>query len=67
MGHGHPIVVEAGQKQMARLNTNARYLYDILPEYAENLLSKLPEHLNKVYFVNSGSEANDLAIRMEYQ
>ena len=64
VGHGHPIVVEAGQKQMARLNTNTRYLYDILPEYAENLLSKLPEHLNKVYFVNSGSEANDLAIRM---
>ena len=64
VGHGHPIVVEAGQKQMAQLNTNTRYLYDILPEYAERLLSKLPKHLNKVYFVNSGSEANDLAIRM---
>ena len=64
VGHAHPVVVEAGQKQMAKLNTNTRYLYDILPEYAELLLKKLPPHLNKVFFVNSGSEANDLAIRM---
>ncbi|MDC1266746.1 aminotransferase class III-fold pyridoxal phosphate-dependent enzyme, partial [Crocinitomicaceae bacterium] len=64
VGHSHPIVVEAGQKQMAQLNTNTRYLYDILPEYTEKLLSKFPPHLNKVFFVNSGSEANDLAIRM---
>ena len=40
VGHSHPIVVEAGQKQMAQLNTNTRYLYDILPEYTEKLLSK---------------------------
>ena len=64
VGHSHPIVVEAGQKQMAQLNTNTRYLYDILPEYIEKLLSKFSPHLNKVFFVNSGSEANDLAIRM---
>ena len=64
VGHSHPHVVEAGQKQMAQLNTNTRYLYDILPEYTEKLLSKFPPHLNKVFFVNSGSEANDLAIRM---
>ena len=64
VGHAHPKVVEAGQRQMARLNTNTRYLYDQLSEYAEKLLSKFPAPLNKVYFVNSGSAASDLAIRI---
>jgi len=64
VGHSHPKVVAAGQKQMATLNTNTRYLYDLLLEYAEALLQKLPKKLNKVFFVNSGSEASDLAIRM---
>ena len=64
VGHGHPRVVEAGQKQLAKLNTNTRYLYDLLPKYADKLLSKFPKSLDKVFFVNSGSEANDLAIRM---
>jgi len=64
VGHSHPKVVEAGQRQMAKLNTNTRYLYDLLPEYADKLLSKFPPSLNKVYFVNSGSEASDLAIRI---
>lgn len=64
VGHAHPKVVEAGQRQMSKLNTNTRYLYDLLPEYAEKLLAKFPKNLNKVFFVNSGSEANDLAIRM---
>ncbi|MBC8754048.1 aminotransferase class III-fold pyridoxal phosphate-dependent enzyme [Kordia sp. YSTF-M3] len=64
VGHSHPKVVAAGQKQMALLNTNTRYLYDLLPTYAEKLLSKFPKSLNKVYFVNSGSAASDLAMRM---
>ena len=64
VGHSHPKVVEAGQRQMAKLNTNTRYLYDPLNEYAEKLLSKFPDSLNKVYFVNSGSEASDLALRI---
>jgi ethanolamine-phosphate phospho-lyase len=64
VGHCHPKVVEAGQRQMAKLNTNTRYLYDILPAYAEKLLSKFPPSLNRVFFVNSGSAASDLAIRM---
>ena len=64
VGHQHPRVVEAGQIQMAKLNTNTRYLYDQLADYATVLLSKFPEPLNKVFFVNSGSEASDLAIRM---
>lgn len=64
VGHQHPKVVEAGQKQMARLNTNTRYVYDLLANYSERLLDKFPKPLNKVFFVNSGSAASDLAIRM---
>lgn len=64
VGHQHPKVVEAAQRQIAKLNTNTRYLYDALAEYAEQLLSKFPAKLNKVYFVNSGSAASDLAIRI---
>ncbi|HNP19228.1 MAG TPA: aminotransferase class III-fold pyridoxal phosphate-dependent enzyme [Fulvivirga sp.] len=64
VGHSHPKVVAAGQKQMALLNTNTRYLYDLLPAYAEMLLSTFPKSLTKVFFVNSGSAASDLAIRM---
>ncbi|MGB5370283.1 MAG: aminotransferase class III-fold pyridoxal phosphate-dependent enzyme [Flavobacteriaceae bacterium] len=63
-GHCHPKVVRAGQHAMARLNTNTRYLYDILLDYSESLLSKFPPNLNKVFFVNSGSAATDLAIRL---
>jgi 4-aminobutyrate aminotransferase-like enzyme/Ser/Thr protein kinase RdoA (MazF antagonist) len=64
VGHSHPKVVNAGQRQMAQLNTNTRYLYDGLAEYAEKLLAKFPSSLNKVFFVNSGSAASDLAMRM---
>ena len=64
VGHSHPKIVAAGQQQMAKLNTNTRYLYGQLSEYAEKLLSKFPASLDKVYFVNSGSAASDLAIRI---
>lgn len=64
VGHCHPKVVEAAQRQMARLNTNTRYIYDVLNEYSEKLLKKFPSSLNKVFFVNSGSAASDLAIRL---
>lgn len=64
VGHSHPKVVEAGQKQMAKLNTNTRYLYDSLNEYSASLLKKFPVPLNKVFFVNSGSAATDLALRL---
>lgn len=63
-GHCHPHVVSAGQRMMARLNTNTRYLYSIIYEYCENLLQRFPDPLNKVFLVNSGSEASDLAIRI---
>ncbi|MGB5818034.1 MAG: aminotransferase class III-fold pyridoxal phosphate-dependent enzyme [Saonia sp.] len=64
LGHCHPKVIRAGQKAMARLNTNTRYVYGELLEYSEKLLSKFPSKLNKIFFVNSGSAASDLAIRM---
>jgi len=64
VGHSHPRVVKAGQQQMGRLNTNTRYVYNSLNEYAKRLLSKFPDRLSKVLFVNSGSAAADLAIRL---
>ena len=67
VGHSHPKVVEAGQSQMGKLNTNTRYIYDLLAAYSEKLLAKFPSKLNKVFFVNSGSAASDLAIRLAKQ
>src|SRR6056297_340455 len=64
VGHCHPRVVKAGQTTMARLNTNTRYVYEELLSYSEKLLSKFPSQLNKVFFVNSGSAASDLAMRI---
>lgn len=64
VGHCHPKVVAAGQRTMARLNTNTRYIYEELLSYSEKLLAKFPSQLNKVFFVNSGSAASDLAIRI---
>ena len=57
--------VEAGQRQMSILNTYTRYLYDGLTEYAERLCATLPERLDTCFFVNSGSEANELALRLD--
>lgn len=64
VGHCHPVVVRAMQKQIATLNTNTRYLHGAIVDYAEALTATLPPKLSVCYFVNSGSEANDLAIRM---
>jgi 4-aminobutyrate aminotransferase-like enzyme len=64
VGHCHPRVVQAGQEQMARLNTNTRYLNDVVNEYAAHLTATLPEKLDVCFFVNSGSEANELALRL---
>jgi 4-aminobutyrate aminotransferase-like enzyme/Ser/Thr protein kinase RdoA (MazF antagonist) len=64
VGHCHPRVVEAVMRQMATLNTNTRYLYDLINEYAGALLETLPESLSVCFFVNSGSEANELALRL---
>ncbi len=64
VGHCHPHVVAAGQQQMELLNTNTRYLSDLILEYAEKLTATLPDPLNVCFFVNSGSEANELALRL---
>jgi len=66
VGHCHPRVTAAGQHKMLTLNTNTRYIYDELNEYAARLISLFPSALNKVFFVNSGSAASDLALRMAY-
>jgi 4-aminobutyrate aminotransferase-like enzyme len=64
VGHCHPRVVRAAQKQIAMLNTNTRYLHEHIVEYAKRLSATMPDPLNICYFVNSGSEANELAIRL---
>src|SRR5699024_5013701 len=64
VGHCHPRVVAAGQAQMARLNTNTRYLHDGIVEYALRLTATLPDPLSVLFLTNSGTEANDLALRL---
>ena len=59
VGHGHPRVVAAGASQMATLNTNTRYLHQNIVEYGRALTSTLPDPLTVIFFVNSGSEANN--------
>jgi len=64
VGHSHPRVVQAAQAQLSLLNTNTRYLHDNVNRYAERLTRLLPEPLRVCFFVNSGSEANELALRL---
>lgn len=64
IGHEHPKVVEAIKRQAAVLNTNARYLHENIVRFAEQLTATMPQELSVVHFVNSGSEANELAMRM---
>ena len=64
VGHCNPHVVKAISRQAAALNTNTRYIYSSILEYAERLTDKLAPHLDACVFVNSGSEANDIAWQM---
>ncbi|WP_421693731.1 aminotransferase class III-fold pyridoxal phosphate-dependent enzyme [Aestuariivirga sp.] len=64
VGHSHPHVVEALAAQAAVLNTNTRYLHDTILDYADRLGTYFPKPLSVVYFVCSGSEANELALRI---
>ena len=64
VGHEHPAVVRAGQRQIGVLNTNTRYLHETVLAYAERLAALLPDPLSVCFFVNSGSEANELALRL---
>jgi len=64
VGHANPVVAAAGADQSFVLNTNTRYLHPEVLRYAERILATLPDHLDRVFLVNSGSEANELAIRL---
>ena len=64
VGHAHPRVARAGARQMAVLNTNTRYLHPSLLRYAARLTATLPDPLSVCFLVCSGSEANELALRM---
>ncbi|MEY4532951.1 MAG: hypothetical protein RI926_720 [Actinomycetota bacterium] len=64
VGHAHPKVVAAATNQMRLLNTNSRFNYHSITEYAEMITETLPPELDTVFFVNSGSEAVDLALRV---
>jgi 4-aminobutyrate aminotransferase-like enzyme len=64
LGHAHPRVADAAARQLRRLNTNSRFNYEAVVEYSERLAATLPEQLDTVFLVNSGSEASDLAIRL---
>ncbi len=64
VGHSHPKVIEAAHAQFKLLNTNTRYLDETILNYARELTKKLPNGLNKCFFTNSGSESNDLALRL---
>ena len=64
VGHCHPRVVEAAREQMALLNTNTRYLHESIVQYAQRLSATLPGDLEVCFFVCSGSEANELALRL---
>ena len=64
VGHSNLEVHEALVSQNLKLNTNTRYLYQIINEYSEKLLKTFPKKLNKIFFVCTGSEANDLALRI---
>jgi 4-aminobutyrate aminotransferase-like enzyme len=64
VGHAHPHVVEAVSRQLAAVNTNTRYVQESLVDYAERLLATFPAELSKLSLACSGSEANDLAVRV---
>jgi len=64
VGHSNPRVTEACARQMGLLNTNTRYVYDGLTEYLSRIADTLPESLSVGFLVNSGSEANELAVRI---
>ncbi len=64
LGHGHPKVADAVARQLRRLNTNSRFNYGAVVEFSERLAAMLPDPLDTVFLVNSGSEAVDLALRV---
>ncbi|MET9089796.1 aminotransferase [Streptomyces sp. NPDC004237] len=64
LGHAHPRVEQAVSRQLRRLNTNSRFHYSAVVEFSERLAALLPDALDTVFLVNSGSEAVDLGLRL---
>ncbi|HEY0290313.1 MAG TPA: aminotransferase, partial [Pseudomonas sp.] len=66
LGHGHPRMAEVASRQWSLLNTNSRFHYAAIAEFSERLLTLAPDGMDRVFLVNSGTEANDLAIRLAW-
>ena len=64
LGHSHPAVTKAVTRQLRLLNTNSRFLYEPMIRFAEALADRFPAPLDTVFLVNTGSEANELALRL---
>ncbi|AVI87394.1 hypothetical protein BTW15_19340 [Pseudomonas syringae pv. tomato] len=66
LGHGHPRMAYEAARQWSLLNTNSRFHYAAIAEFSERLLKLAPDGMDRVFLVNSGTEANDLAIRLAW-
>lgn len=66
VGHAHPRIAEAAHRQLQRFNSNSRFNYSSVVELSERLTALLPDPLDTVFLVNSGSEADDLALRIAW-
>jgi 4-aminobutyrate aminotransferase-like enzyme len=64
VGHCHPHVVEAVSRQLSTLNTHTRYLHGGIVDYSQRLLATMPEQIDQVMYACTGSEVNDLALRV---
>ncbi len=64
VGHAHPRIQAVAADQLLRMNSNTRYLHPAQTAFADKILSKMPESLEVCFFVNSGTEANELALRL---
>ena len=67
IGHSHPRILNTAYKQFKELNTNTRYLDENIINYAQDLVKTIPKNLEICFFTNSGSESNDLALRLARQ
>jgi 4-aminobutyrate aminotransferase-like enzyme/Ser/Thr protein kinase RdoA (MazF antagonist) len=66
LGHGHPRMAQVASRQWSLLNTNSRFNYAAIADFSERLLGLAPAGMDRVFLVNSGTEANDLAIRLAW-
>lgn len=64
LGHCHPKVIEAVHNQMRNVNIHTRYLHETMHVYAEKLLGTMPESINRLVMTCTGTESNDLAMRL---